>query len=314
MEKLSRPKTLMNPQLQQYREQKLAAMKQDPDVKRFLQDNGVGMDFLEQNSERISDYLRVLNQCRNCTGLLNCPYPIQGMVRRLTVEKDTGFASECYVPCTYRKTKASKEAFQDNIWINHIDAKCRLMKLREIPLLMDNPSYILAYTSVQGSMNDGRGVFLYGQPGTGKSYLLSAVANDCARKGRSVCFVRVPLLISDLKASLSDEEYRLDQLRKMRRCDVLILDDFGSESISAWERDEILFPVLDERMNHERTTYFASNMNPEELKEQYWIRRQVNGEVAARRLMERVSTLSDPVLLKGSSLRQKQHPAPEKNS
>lgn len=305
MEKISRPKAKLDPQLKEYRDQKLAAMQQDPDVKKFLEDNNVGLDFLEQNSEKISDYIRVIHQCRNCTGLTNCPYEISGMVRKLSVEKDTGFASVKYVPCTYQKTKSSQEAFQDNIWINHIDAKSRLMAFSDVNLLMDNNAYILAYTRVQGSMLSGKGLFLCGQPGTGKSYLLSAMANDCARRGQSVCFVRVPLLISDLKASLTDEDYRMDVLWKLCRCDVLVLDDFGSEFISAWERDEILFPVLDERMNHNRKTYFASNLNPEELKDQYWIRKQVNGEVPALRLMERVTTLSDLVLLKGKSLRQK---------
>lgn len=305
MDRAQTPTTGSTPQLREYRQKKLEAMRQNPAVLRFLEENQAGPEFLEQNSEMIDDYMKVLHQCSLCTGLANCPFPIRGRQRTLMVEKDTGFGSICYLPCQYARNKASAEAFQDNLWISHIDRDNQMRFYDQVSWQGKNNSYMAAFIGVQQSMMAEKGVFLYGQPGTGKSYLLSAMANDCAKRGQSVCYVRVPLLMSELKASITDDEFRLDTLRRLRRCDVLVLDDLGSESISAWGRDEILFPVLDERMNQGRKTYFASNLNPDELLSQYWIRKQVNGEVPARRLMERVLSLAQVIPLMGSSMRAK---------
>lgn len=38
-------------------------------------------------------------------------------------------------------------------------------------------------------------------------------------------------------------------MNHLRYSDVLVLDDIGAESITQWTRDEILLPILDERMN-----------------------------------------------------------------
>lgn len=305
MDRAQTPTTGSTPQLREYRQKKLEAMRRDPRVRQFLEDNQVNEDFLEQNSEMIDDYMKVLQQCSLCTGLNNCPFPIRGRQRTLVVEPDTGFGSIRYIPCQYARNKANAEAFMDNLWISHIDRDNRMRFYDQVAWQGKSNSYVASFIGVQMSMTGEKGVFLYGQPGTGKSYLLSAMANDCAKRGQSVCYVRVPLLMSELKASITDDEFRLDTLRRLRRCDVLVLDDLGSESISAWERDEILFPVLDERMNHGRKTYFASNLNPDELLNQYWIRRQVNGEVPARRLLDRVLSLAQVIPLEGSSMRPK---------
>ena len=39
------------------------------------------------------------------------------------------------------------------------------------------------------------------------------------------------------------EEYRQDMLGHLKFSDVVVLDDLGSEGISKWTRDDILFPV-----------------------------------------------------------------------
>ena len=88
----------------------------------------------------------------------------------------------------------------------------------------------------------------------------------------------------------------------MLNSDVVVLDDIGAESISAWFLNEILFPVLDQRMEQRKKTYFTSNYTWDDLKERYGTAEK-NGQIAADRVMERIRTLSDMVLLIGKSRR-----------
>jgi primosomal protein DnaI len=99
---------------------------------------------------------------------------------------------------------------------------------------------------------------------------------------------------------LEDVHWRQRLINDLRKCTVLILDDLGSESVTSWTRDEILFPLLDERMQKGLKTYFTSNYDLKGLEEHYQKDRQ---QVAAMRLMERISTLSDAVMVPGPSRR-----------
>ena len=89
-------------------------------------------------------------------------------------------------------------------------------------------------------------------------------------------------------------------LGHLKFSDVVVLDDLGSEGISKWTRDDILFPVLDYRMQNCKKTYVSSNYTPEELLEKY----QPDGDrVASLRLQERIRSLAQPVKMTGSSRR-----------
>ena len=128
-------------------------------------------------------------------------------------------------------------------------------------------------------------------------------ANHYAKAGQTVCFVNMPQCIQSLKQNMTDSRFRMTMLSRMKFCDVLFLDDIGSESISAWTRDEILFPILEYRMNNRLKTYFTSNYTLEELKKQYAKVREESAEVASMRILERIRSLAVPCGLYGPSRR-----------
>ena len=163
--------------------------------------------------------------------------------------------------------------------------------------------YGLAYTQSVSSIPLNQGVYLYGNPGTGKSYLMKGICNYYAKSNKSVSFVQVPLLIQELKQFMMDNEYRQRVMNHLRYSDVLVLDDIGAESITQWTRDEILLPILDERMNKGMKTYFTSNYSMEELEQQYRLANKPNNTIASLRILERIRTLSKPVELSGKSRR-----------
>ena len=84
--------------------------------------------------------------------------------------------------------------------------------------------------------------------------------------------------------------------------------EVNGQAVAAEYRDadveRVLLPLLDERMNAHRPTYFTSNYTMGELEARYALGNGKNAEpVAALRLLERVKALSGEKILKGRSRR-----------
>lgn len=284
------------------RAQRIEILKKNPLVSNFLEKNGLDASFLEKNSSYFEDWVESIRKCSGCQGMEFCVQKIPGKVKNIYMD-GSGFLEERYQSCKYHKKFEDQIAHQRYYRLSHLSKADYSIDLHAIDLSKETNEYVMGYTKVVVSLEKEKGVYLYGQPGVGKSYLMAGVANYYAKKQHKVSFVRVPLLVQDLKQSMFDAEYRQDVLGDLRFSEILILDDIGSESITAWTRDEILFPVLDYRMNHGMKTYFTSNYTLEELEAQYCLKDKENGKVASLRLMERVRTLADSVSLLGKSRR-----------
>ena len=96
---------------------------------------------------------------------------------------------------------------------------------------------------------DPRGCFLLvGGSGTGKTHLAAATANRLMEQGTPVFFAFVPDLLDHLRASYSpDNDLTYDELfDQVRSIPVLVLDDLGTHSGTAWA-EEKLYQVLNHR-------------------------------------------------------------------
>ena len=92
----------------------------------------------------------------------------------------------------------------------------------------------------------------------------------------------------------------------MKKAEYLILDDIGSEAVSEFVRDDILFRILDYRLDHSLITLFTSNLTKEELLKHYqYDRREKSNLMNAKRLMERIDILTDDYVLMGKNMRRK---------
>lgn len=280
------------------REEMIESLNKNPLVQRFLKQNNLDSSFLEENASYFQEWLAMIDACSKCAGIEFCTSNIKGKIKQIYID-EFGYISERYQSCK-KYSKVEKEIEHKHQYrLSHLSQNDYLIDLHKIDLTKETSEYILPYTKVMQSLADEKGVYLFGQPGVGKSYLMCGVANYYAKNKKRVSYVKVPLLIQDIKQWMDDNEYRQTLLGHLRFSEVLVLDDIGSESITAWTRDEILFPVLDYRMNHHLKTYFTSNYTMEELEKQY----RKNDEVASLRLMERIRTLASPVGLLGPSRR-----------
>lgn len=147
-----------------------------------------------------------------------------------------------------------------------------------------------------------RGLYLTGNFGVGKTYMLAGLANQITSMNRQVIFLHVPTFIASLSSHFNDNTLQ-DEIRKISDCDVLILDDIGAESLSQWSRDDVLGVILQARMDNVLPTFFSTNFDFEKLEAHFAETRNAIDPVKAARLMQRVKFLAKEVVVSGEDRR-----------
>ena len=151
-----------------------------------------------------------------------------------------------------------------------------------------------------------KGFYIYGTNGLGKTFTLKRFARLLAERGRKIGFVTAPTLVSLFQNAFSrssQEDLKQDIIDTLKNVDYLFIDDIGSESISAWFRDDILFQILSDRHANYKGTFFSSNYSYDELvrveaktaKEKY-----LDTEKASR-LVTRIKMSTIPIEIKGKT-------------
>lgn len=108
----------------------------------------------------------------------------------------------------------------------------------------------------------GKGLFISGNVGSGKTFLCSAIACYLLEKRIEVLFLVVPDLLDELRASYSsDSEVTETQvLLQATNAPVLILDDLGAHNYTEWTKNKI-YTIINNRLNNDKPTIINSNLN-----------------------------------------------------
>jgi primosomal protein DnaI len=141
-----------------------------------------------------------------------------------------------------------------------------------------------------------RGLYFYGKYRTGKTYLLSAIANALIEKNASVVFAYFPDLVRNIKNAFSDNSLEL-KVKQLKACDVLILDDVGGEYMTAWFRDEIFGPILQYRITVGLPILISSNYKMSDLHPVLAEAKDGIDEVKAMRIVVRIRELTKEIKL-----------------
>ena len=139
-----------------------------------------------------------------------------------------------------------------------------------------------------------KGLFLTGNFGCGKTYVVAAAFNELAKKGKKVACLYYPEFLRSLKERFSDD-YR-EVFDKVKKCDLLLIDDIGAETVTSWNRDEVLGTILQYRMQESLPTFFTSNLSLKEL-EVHLAGNDSEGKIKARRIIERIKYLTDNITM-----------------
>ena len=116
-----------------------------------------------------------------------------------------------------------------------------------------------------------RNLYFYGNVGTGKTFLSVCIAHELIERGFSVLYFSASSLFDRIAACSFDFRDRARQSElyaDLYGCELLIIDDLGSELTNAFVASE-LFSCLNERSLRRRPTIISSNLSLSELRERY---------------------------------------------
>ena len=291
----------VNEEMMKEKEVLVASLKKDEMVNSFLLSNHLDESFVEQFPYRIQKGLNNMKKCAGCSGLHECRQPQKGQVNALSYDGMLVLQPKL---CAYASAHQNERAHLKKFWINQMPEHLKTVSIKQINQSNETADYLRALAEVTMNLiHPEEGLFLYGAVGTGKTYLACCIANYFARKGQSVVFVQTPSWISKMKGMFNDPDGFERELEMMKKASVVILDDIGAESVTPWVRDELLFPILNERMENGRLTYFTSNEEFLTLEEHYAYSSMGEEKMKAVRMMERIKKLSKPVEIKGKNRR-----------
>jgi len=144
-------------------------------------------------------------------------------------------------------------------------------------------------------------LIITGPCGVGKSWLACALGQKACREDFSTAYHRVPRLFSSLALARADGRYAR-VLRQIAKTDLLILDDWGPETLTAEQRRDLL-EIIDDR--HEMRSVIITSQVPVER----WY--EIIGDpTMADAILDRLVHNAYRIDLKGESLRKKRNPAP----
>ncbi len=130
------------------------------------------------------------------------------------------------------------------------------------------------------------GVMLYGNVGTGKTFLASCIANALAEKGVTVRMTTLPELSSLMSSNFGKE--RLEILDKVKQCQLLVLDDVGMSKNTA-TATENAFAIINARNLVCRPLIITTNLNPDDMKNEK--------DIQLRRIYSRIFAMTKGAII-----------------
>ncbi|HGQ5849502.1 TPA: primosomal protein DnaI [Streptococcus pneumoniae] len=272
----------------------------DPDVAAFVQQESLNQDELNRSISKFNQYITE---------------------RDKFLRGDTDYIAKGYKPILVMNHGYADVSYEETLELIAAEKEAAIKKrlnLINFPSSLKNVSFLDVYRDdvqrltvlkrmiefVNDYPNNLKGLYLYGDFGVGKSFMVAALAHDLSEKrGVSSTLLHYPSFVIDVKNAIGDGNVKT-LVDEIKLSEVLILDDIGAEQSTAWVRDEILQVILQYRMQENLPTFFTSNFNFEDLEKHFAKGKNGNDETwEARRVMERIRYLAEETRLEGVNRR-----------
>ena len=126
-------------------------------------------------------------------------------------------------------------------------------------------------TCVEYAHNFGKkpaNLLLFGRPGLGKTHLSAAIAREVSGKGFSVVYDTAGHIFERFEAQKFGRDEAERDVERVLNCDLLILDDLGSELTSTMSQSA-LYTLINTRLTADKRTVISSNLTMDQVRARY---------------------------------------------
>ena len=115
-----------------------------------------------------------------------------------------------------------------------------------------------------------KNILFKGTAGTGKSFLSNCIANALIKKGYSVIYFSSASLFDKISSYIfsRDKSFMDDPTKDICNCDLLVIDDLGSEFTNQFVISE-LFSIINERLLRNKSTVISTNLDFKDIHQRY---------------------------------------------
>lgn len=137
----------------------------------------------------------------------------------------------------------------------------------------------------------GKGLLLFGNVGTGKTFISACIANALIDQGRACLVTNFARLVNEIYGLYEGKQKYIDRLNDY---DLLVIDDLASERDTEY-MGEIVQSIIDSRYRAKLPLIVTTNLTSDELKHPAEMRKQ--------RIYSRLFEMCIPIEVKGSDRR-----------
>ena len=268
----------------------------------------IDRDKLYKHTSGLENSASEFENCSACKGLEFCKNELKGYINLPFVDgEDITFT---YKACHFKQKDLEKNKYKENLNLFDMPKSLKDAKIKDIYTddvsRTDAIKYVVNFLKNYKN-DDVKGLYLHGNFGCGKTYLIAALFNELAKKGEKSAIIYFPEFLRTLKASFQRGEEQdatfSEKYEYIKNIPYLLIDDIGAENVSSWGRDEMLGTLLQYRMNENLSTFFTSNLTIEELENHLAATNNKTEKVKARRIIERIKCLTFDIEIIGKSRR-----------
>ena len=175
-------------------------------------------------------------------------------------------------PCECRARTVSRARLRGVASV--IPAKYRGVSFQRPPVTEMNAAVVRPVKEfcmdIRGNLDAGRGLWMYGGAGTGKTTLAMLVSRHALDAGRSVAIYSMPKLLARIRRTYDaerGEQSYAELFERLTTVDLLHIDDLGAENRTEWVLEQ-LYALINERYEAQRSLVVTTNKNEGELDEQ----------------------------------------------
>jgi len=172
--------------------------------------------------------------------------------------------SDLAVYCLFKCQQEEDRLMQERLWRNQIEQRRAICfgtsDLIHASFAEDdgkNPKLSKVCNTFSANLNDSSSwLLLWGDCGTGKSFMAACIANAAIDAGMSVRFITVP----EIEQQLWREHDKSAVYDELNSVGLLIIDDFGCERRTEY-MDEIKFNLIDGRLRSGKPCVITTNLS-----------------------------------------------------